>query len=85
MTQVIGGGCTFSCAASSPGLIVPCRSSTASAANCVPQSPGRPRATRSARSRRARRAHRYPEHDARPASDLACYMVISISLSHYSC
>jgi hypothetical protein len=53
MTLVIEGGCTVSCLASSPGIIVAGRPG---AASCVPESPGSgPRAIRSARSLHASR------------------------------
>ena len=85
MTRVMEGGCTFSCSASSPGVIAACRSSTASAASWVSESEARPSAWRSTRSRRARRLTEIRRAVARPASDLVCVAVMFISLSHYSC
>ena len=75
MTLVMEGGCTFSCSASSPGVIAPWRSSVARAPSWVSdssESAGNPCAARSARSRRASRLTEIRSAEARPASDLVC-------------
>jgi hypothetical protein len=55
ITRVIDGGWTFSCSASSPGVIASCRSSAASAASWMSDKMASdpPRPSRSTRSRRA--------------------------------
>src|SRR5947208_2359100 len=72
MTRVIEGGCTFSCSASSPGVIAWCFSSADSAASWVSDrtAPVMPDAVRWARNRRASLLTELRRTVASPASVL---------------
>ena len=78
MTRVIEGGCTFSCSASSPGVIAWCPSSADSAASWVSESTASvmPDAVRWARNRRASLLTEIRRAVASPASVLVCVAVI---------
>ena len=84
MTRVIDGGWTFSCSASSPGVIAPCRSRAASAASWMSDKmasvPPRPR--RSTRSRRASLVIEIRIAVARPAS--VCIPASGIHQVHHA-
>jgi hypothetical protein len=76
MTRVIEGGCTFSCSASSPGVIALWASSAESAASWVSDSiasvMSEPDVVRWARSRRASLLTEIRKAVASPASVLVC-------------
>jgi len=80
MILVIDGGCTVSCLASPPGIIVAGRPG---AASCVPESPGcGPGAIRPARSLHASRVIKIRSAVARWAPSLGQAAVIVVSQSH---
>jgi uncharacterized phage protein gp47/JayE len=81
MTRVIEGGCTFSCSASSPGVIAWCFSRADSAASWVSESTASviPDTARWARSRRASLLTEIRREVASPASVLVCVAVISVT------
>jgi hypothetical protein len=80
MTRVIDGGCTFSCSASSPGVIALCASSAESAASWVSDSIASvmsgPDVARWARSRLASLLTEIRRAVASPASVLVCAAVM---------
>ena len=78
MTRVIDGGCTFSCSASSPGVIAWCTSRADSAASWVSESTASvmPDAVRCARRRRASLLTEIRRAVASPASVLVRVAVI---------
>ena len=83
MTRVIDGGCTFSCSASSPGVIAWCTSRADKAASWVSDSAAsvRPEAARSARKRRASLLTEIRRAVARPPSVLVWVTVITGNLA----
>src|SRR6201996_1697879 len=78
MTRVIDGGWTFSCSASSPGVMASCTSRADNAASWVSDSTAsvRPEAVRSARKRRASLLTEIRSAVARPPSVLVWVAVI---------
>src|SRR5580692_11013651 len=82
MTRVMGGGCTFSCSASSPGVMAWWPSRAARAASWVSDSTASvsPDAVRWARRRRASLLTEIRSAVARPASVLVWVSVIIVNL-----
>ena len=82
MTRVMDGGCTFSCSASSPGVMAWWTSRADKAASWVSDSTAsvRPEAVRWARRRRASLLTEIRSAVARPASVLVWVTVIIVNL-----
>jgi hypothetical protein len=82
MTRVMDGGCTFSCSASSPGVMAWWTSRADRAASWVSDSTAsvRPEAARCARRRRASLLTEIRSAVARPASVLVWVTVIIVNL-----